>query len=435
MKPISFLKSISLSILFSGSLIAQELPKPQETPDFNFISTDGLSELKGHTSRPIPNQYIIILNSTTGIKTALQAFKTISFSTRDEQVKTGTEVERIAQNSIIAIAQKLGISQSSILGIYSGVNLGFFATIPDDAAKKLIANIKQFPEVSSITQDQTVARAGELIPSKTPSLLMRAQTVPWGVAFTGWTNMPNQVYWAWILDTGIDLQHQDLNVLGSAPFAKSFIAGQTVQDGHGHGTHVAGTVAAKNNTFGVVGVAAGARVVPVKVLSNSGSGSWGGVLAGVNHVATYGIPGDVVNMSLGGTGTYAALETAIATLAASRRIFFSIAAGNSNMLASGFTPARTNGVNVYTISAMDDRCNIAGFSNYGNPPVDFAAPGVNILSTYKGNAYATMSGTSMAAPHVAGILLLNSGLVRSGGCCAGRLCTDKDAIKDLVAKR
>ena len=434
MKAISFLKVLPIIGLFSGTLLAQEFPKPEEKPDFQFISTDGLSELKGHTSRPIPNQYIVILNPTVA-KTALQVYESQSFSTRDEQVKTGIEVERTAQNNILAIAQKLGISQSSLLGIYSGVNVGFFATIPDDVAKRLIANIKQFPEVSSITQDQTVARAGELTKSKVPHLISMAQSVPWGVAFTGWTNMPNQIYWAWILDTGIDLQHQDLNVLGSVPFAKSFIAGQTVQDGHGHGTHVAGTVAAKNNTFGVVGVAAGARVVPVKVLSNSGSGSWGGVLAGVNHVATYGIPGDVVNMSLGGTGTYAALETAIATLAGSRKIFFSIAAGNSNLPANGFTPARTNGVNVYTISAMDNRCNIAGFSNYGNPPVDFAAPGVGILSTYKGNTYATMSGTSMAAPHVAGILLLNSGLVRSGGCCAGRLCTDKDAIKDLVAKR
>lgn len=434
MKAISFLKVLPIIGLFSGTLLAQEFPKPEEKPDFEFISTDGLSELKGHTSRPIPNQYIVILNPTVA-KTALQVYESQSFSTRDEQVKTGIEVERTAQNNILAIAQKLGISQSSLLGIYSGVNVGFFATIPDDVAKRLIANIKQFPEVSSITQDQTVARAGELTKSKVPHLISMVQSVPWGVAFTGWTNMPNQIYWAWILDTGIDLQHQDLNVLGSAPFAKSFIAGQTVQDGHGHGTHVAGTVAAKNNTFGVVGVAAGARVVPVKVLSNSGSGSWGGVLAGVNHVATYGIPGDVVNMSLGGTGTYAALETAIATLAGSRKIFFSIAAGNSNLPATGFTPARTNGVNVYTISAMDNRCNIAGFSNYGNPPVDFAAPGVGVLSTYKGNAYATMSGTSMAAPHVAGILLLNSGLVRNGGCCAGRLCTDKDAIKDLVAKR
>lgn len=434
MKAISFLKVLPIIGLFSGTLFAQELPKPEEKPDFEFISTDGLSELKGHTSRPIPNQYIVLLNPTVA-KTALQVYGSQSFSSRDEQAKTGAEVERNAQNSILAIAQKLGISQSSVLGIYSGVNVGFFATIPDEVANRLIANIKQFPEVSSITQDQTIARAGTLAKSSVPYLISKAQTVPWGIAFTGWANMPNQIYWAWILDTGIDLQHQDLNVLGSAPFAKSFITGQTVQDGHGHGTHVAGTVAAKNNTFGVVGVAAGAKVVPVKVLSNSGSGSWGGVLAGVNHVATYGIPGDVVNMSLGGTGTYAALETAIATLADSRKIFFSIAAGNNNIPATGFTPARTNGVNVYTISAMDNRCNIAGFSNYGNPPVDFAAPGVSILSTYKGNAYATMSGTSMAAPHVAGILLLNSGLVRSGGCCAGRLCTDKDAIKDLVAKR
>jgi len=434
MKAISFLKVLPIIGLFSGTLFAQELPKPEEKPDFEFISTDGLSELKGHTSRPIPNQYIVLLNPTVA-KTALQVYGSQSFSSRDEQAKTGAEVERNAQNSILAIAQKLGISQSSVLGIYSGVNVGFFATIPDEVANRLIANIKQFPEVSSITQDQTIARAGTLAKSSVPYLISKAQTVPWGIAFTGWANMPNQIYWAWILDTGIDLQHQDLNVLGSAPFAKSFITGQTIQDGHGHGTHVAGTVAAKNNTFGVVGVAAGAKVVPVKVLSNSGSGSWGGLLAGVNHVATYGIPGDVVNMSLGGTGTYAALETAIATLAGSRKIFFSIAAGNNNIPATGFTPARTNGVNVYTISAMDNRCNIAGFSNYGNPPVDFAAPGVSILSTYKGNAYATMSGTSMAAPHVAGILLLNSGLVRSGGCCAGRLCTDKDAIKDLVAKR
>jgi hypothetical protein len=434
MKAISFLRVLPIIGLFSGSLFAQELPKPEEKPDFQFISTDGLSELKGHTSRPIPNQYIVLLNPTVA-KTALQAYGNQSFSNRDEQAKTGAEVARNAQTSILAIAQKLGISQSSILGIYSGINVGFFATIPDDVAKRLIANIKQFPEVSSITQDQTVARAGNLTKSTVPYLISKAQTVPWGIAFTGWANMPNQINWAWILDTGIDLQHQDLNVMATTPFAISFIAGQTVNDLHGHGTHVAGTVAAKNNTFGVVGVAAGAKVVPVKVLSNSGSGSWGGVLAGVNHVATYGIPGDVVNMSLGGTGTYPALETAIATLAGSRKIFFSIAAGNNNIPATGFTPARTNGVNVYTISAMDNRCNIAGFSNYGNPPVDFAAPGVGILSTYKGNAYATMSGTSMAAPHVAGILLLNSGVVRNGGCCAGRLCTDKDPIKDLVAKR
>ena len=275
MKAISFLKVLPIIGLFSGTLLAQEFPKPEEKPDFEFISTDGLSELKGHTSRPIPNQYIVILNPTVA-KTALQVFATESVATEEEQIKRGLEIQRVAQNSIIAIAQKLGISQSSLLGIYSGVNLGFFGTIPDAVAQRLIANIRQFPEVSSITQDQTVARAGELTKCNVPFLIKRSQSIPWGISFTGWANYTGKRK-AWILDTGIDLQHADLNVVSMSPLAMSFIPSETVQDGHGHGTHVAGTIAAKNNTFGVVGVAAGARVVPVKVLANSGFGSWGGV--------------------------------------------------------------------------------------------------------------------------------------------------------------
>ena len=117
----------------------------------------------------------------------------------------------------------------------------------------------------------------------------------------------------------------------------------------------------------MVGVAAGARVVPVKVLANSGFGSWGGVLSGVNHVATYGVSGDVVNMSLGGAGSYPILENAIITLASTRKIFFSLAAGNNNINANGFTPARANGINVFTISATDVKCNITSFSNFGKP--------------------------------------------------------------------
>ena len=433
MKAISFLKVLPIIGLFSGTLLAQEFPKPEEKPDFQFISTDGLSELKGHTSRPIPNQYIVILNPTVA-KTALQVFATESVATEEEQIKRGLEIQRVAQNSIIAIAQKLGISQSSVLGIYSGVNLGFFAKIPDAVAQRLIANIKQFPEVNSITQDQTVARTGELTKSTVPLLIKKSQSTPWGISWTGWGNYTGKRK-AWILDTGIDLQHADLNVVSMSPLAMSFIPSETVQDGHGHGTHVAGTIAAKNNTFGVVGVAAGARVVPVKVLANSGFGSWGGVLSGVNHVATFGVSGDVVNMSLGGAGSYPILENAITTLASTRKIFFSLAAGNNNINANGFTPARANGINVFTISATDVKCNITSFSNFGNPPIDFAAPGLDILSTYKGNAYATMSGTSMAAPHVAGILLMNNGLILSGGCCGGKLCTDKDSVKDFAAKK
>lgn len=434
MKTDSFLKILAVSLLSSLTLMAQEYPKPELAPDFKVITADDPAKLSGHTSRPIPNQYIVLLNPIQGIKTALEVFATESIATEDEQIKRGLALQREAQNSITAIAQKLGITSSSILGFYSGVNLGFFATIPDADARRLMANPKQFPAVNSITQDQTVARTGELTKSNVPFLIKKSQSIPWGIVWTGWGNYTGNRK-AWILDTGIDLQHADLNVVSTSPLAMSFIPSETVQDGHGHGTHVAGTIAAKNNTFGVVGVAAGARVVPVKVLSNSGFGSWGGVLSGVNHVATYGVSGDVVNMSLGGAGSYPILENAITTLASKRKIFFSLAAGNNNINANNFTPARANGINVFTISATDIKCNITSFSNFGNPPVDFAAPGLNILSTYKGNAYATMSGTSMAAPHVAGILLMNNGIILVGGCCGGALCTDKDPVKDRVAKK
>lgn len=430
----SFLKILAVSLLSSLTVMAQDYPNPEWAPDFKVITVDDPAKISGHTSRPIPNQYIVLLNPIQGIKTALEVFATESITTEDEQIQRGLNLQREAQNSITAIAQKLGIASSSILGFYSGVNLGFFATIPDAVAQRLMANIKQFPEVNSITQDQTVARTGELTKSNVPFLIKKSQSIPWGIVWTGWGNYTGNRK-AWILDTGIDLMHADLNVVSTSPLAMSFIPSETVQDGHGHGTHVAGTIAAKNNTFGVVGVAAGARVVPVKVLSNSGFGSLGGVLSGVNHVATYGVSGDVVNISSGGAGSYPILENAITTLASKKKIFFSLAAGNNNINANNFTPARANGINVYTISATDIKCNITSFSNFGNPPVDFAAPGLNIHSTYKGNAYATMSGTSMAAPHVAGILLMNNGIILVGGCCGGALCTDKDPVKDRVAKK
>jgi len=116
-----------------------------------------------------------------------------------------------------------------------------------------------------------------------------------GVTYTG-----NGV--AWILDSGIDLDHPDLNVDASRGY-NAFTSGKdgkSLDDGNGHGTHVAGTIAAIDNTEGVIGVAAGATVIPVKVLGARGSGSYSGVIAGINHVAANGSSGDVANMSLGG---------------------------------------------------------------------------------------------------------------------------------------
>jgi subtilisin family serine protease len=253
------------------------------------------------------------------------------------------------------------------------------------------------------------------------------QSTPWwitrvkgGVSYSG-SNV------AWIIDTGIDLDHPDLNVDASKGY-NAFTwgkDGKSLDDGNGHGTHVAGTVAAIDNTFGVIGVAAGATVVPVKVLSSQGSGSYSGVIAGVDHVAANGSSDDVANMSLGGPVS-TALDNAVIA-AAGRGVKFSLAAGNESDDADNHSPARANGTNIYTVSAMEQGDRWAYFSNYGNPPVDYAAPGRSIESTWKNGGYNTISGTSMAAPHVAGILLL--GNVSSGGTVSG----DPDGNPDPIA--
>jgi subtilisin family serine protease len=227
---------------------------------------------------------------------------------------------------------------------------------------------------------------------------------------------------AWVIDTGIDLSHPDLNV--DVGRSRNFSTGSSPQDGNGHGSHVSGIIGAKDNSIGVVGVTPGATLVAVRVLNNAGSGTNSDVIAGVDYVAGAGQPGDVANMSLGG-GASTALDTAVQNAAATG-VKFTIAAGNSSANAGNYSPARATGANVYTVSSFANGDSWSSFSNYGNPPVDYAEPGSSIYSTYKGGGYATLSGTSMAAPHLAGILL--AGAVHSGGTVNG----DPDGHPDTI---
>ncbi len=254
------------------------------------------------------------------------------------------------------------------------------------------------------------------------------QTVPYGITRVGGSVNYTGTNVAWIIDTGIELTHPDLNVDANKGFT-AFTSGRDANfnDRNGHGTHVAGTVAAINNTIGVVGVAAGAPVVPIKVLDSRGSGSTSGVIAGVDFVAANGKAGDVANMSLGG-GVSLSLDEAVLR-ASNKGIWFVIAAGNSSADANGSSPARVNGTYVLTVSAMDNNDRFASFSNFGNPPIDWCAPGVGINSTWTGGGYRSISGTSMAAPHVAGLRLL--GNIRQGGF----VLNDPDGNPDPIAIR
>ena len=224
------------------------------------------------------------------------------------------------------------------------------------------------------------------------------EQIPWGVTSVGGGQVYKGNRKAFILDTGIDLNHPDLNVDST----QGFTAFHTMNDGHGHGTHVAGVIGALKNGKGVVGVAPGATLIPVKILSDQGQGSLSDILNGIEFVVEHAHPGDVANLSV--AGPYLKTINRAVRRAAAKQIFFTVAAGNTQEDTEKVSPASAEHSYIYTISAMDENGQFASFSNFGTH-IDGSAPGVNIISTYKDGSYKRMTGTSMAAPHIAGALL------------------------------
>jgi aqualysin 1 len=206
----------------------------------------------------------------------------------------------------------------------------------------------------------------------------------------------------YIIDTGIDTGQGDLNVVAHVkllPFP-AFLN----TDCHGHGTHVAGTASAKDNDLDVVGVAPGAALAAIKVLSCLGTGSTSAVIKGVDLVTGGGPKPGVVNMSLGGAASQA-LDAAV-TNSVNAGFFYAVAAGNESTDACNGSPSRLGPIDgLMTVAATDTNEEESGFSNYGNC-VDIWAPGVSILSTKIGGGTQVLSGTSMSSPHVAGAAAL-----------------------------
>lgn len=322
-----------------------------------------------------------------------------------------------------SILEANGVQNVTIEQAYGKAIFGIAASLSDSE----LAKLRQDPRVDFIEQDRVVALAP---PGGKPGGGggSTAQETPWGITRIGGASS-GAGKTAWVIDSGVDLDHPDLNV-DVARSVTMFTSGKdakSADDGNGHGTHVAGTIAALDNSIGVIGVAPGATIVGVKVLDSRGSGSYSGVIAGVDYVAANASSGDVANMSLGGPVSQA-LDNAIIA-AANKGIKFALAAGNDGADANNSSPARVNHGNVVTISASDVNDRMASWSNWGNPPVDYAAPGVSIASTWKEGGYNTISGTSMASPHVAGIMLL--GNISTDGQVTG----DKDSTPDPIAHR
>jgi subtilisin family serine protease len=206
-----------------------------------------------------------------------------------------------------------------------------------------------------------------------------------------------------VVDTGYELTHPDLQGVPTVDPYNARTGTTIVSDGYGHGTHVAGTIAAAtNNGIGVAGVAPGVTIMPVKVLDSNGYGYWSDFLEGVDWAVAHGA--DVVNMSLG-SGLSAAQVAAFQptfTAAWNAGVMVVAAAGN-NSNANAFYPASF--ASVVSVSATNNGDTKANFSNFG-PMVDVSAPGVGITSTYRDGTYRSMGGTSMATPHVVGLVAL-----------------------------
>ncbi|MDR5693730.1 MAG: S8 family peptidase [Armatimonadota bacterium] len=225
-----------------------------------------------------------------------------------------------------------------------------------------------------------------------------------------------------VIDTGIDSAHPDLPLL--APGANFVTKGAPPEDDNGHGTHVAGTIGAlTNNATGVAGLNWSISLVPVKVLDASGSGTYSAVANGITWSADNGAK--VINLSLGGSVPSKTLEAAV-KYAWNKGAVLACAAGNSGTTQKLYPAAYTNCI---AVAATDENDQKASFSNYGKW-VDVAAPGVHILSTMPNSPvylttqygylqdYDSLSGTSMATPHVAGL----AGLVWARGVCSTNTC-------------
>ncbi|KPL30403.1 peptidase S8 [Streptomyces anulatus] len=339
--------TLALAVGAGAALPAQAAPTPEGRV------------LHAGAAGAIPGSYIVTLKETAGFRaSAAQGKKLIA--------GYGGRIERTYTSALKGYAAQLGSTE----------------------AKRLAAD----PAVASVEQNQKVHSTA-------------TQTnAPWGLDRIDQPNLPlNGTFTypdsagvdttVYVLDTGVRITHQD--IVGRASNGYDFVDNDNVaQDGNGHGTHVATTAAGT-----VYGVAKKAKIVAVRVLNNSGSGTTAGVIAGVDWITANHVASSVANVSLGG-GPSTTLDNAVRRSIASG-VTYSIAAGNSNAPASGFSPARVE--TALTVGATTRTDARATYSNHG-PLVDLFAPGSDITAGWATSDTATYTGngTSFAAPHVAG---------------------------------
>ncbi|WP_062059046.1 S8 family serine peptidase [Aquimarina longa] len=355
-----------------------------------------------------------LTDSTIGADQAVSKGYIVVFKKDDS--KSGKQLEMKAKSA--NTLKKYAIEEDNLEFTYSSVIQGFSVKNLSEAH---LEKLKKDPSIAYIVPNYIhkleleigtpVSTLPATVQSKATtydSRLPNGEFLPWGINRVGRANGSGKT--CWIIDSGI-APHSDLNI--DQARSRSFVGGSW-QDQNGHGTHVAGTVAAKNNGSGVIGVAYGATVIAVRVLNAAGSGSDANIIAGVDYVRRNARNGDTWNYSIGFSqrNTSRAIEDAFRNL--ERTTYGAMAAGNSNDDTQYYSPQRLRTANSWCVGNMTYTDSPAGSSCYGRS-VDRWAPGTNVWSTWTGGGFNKISGTSMASPHVAGILLLRGNSTATDG--------------------
>ena len=353
--PVLIVTALAVALLvFAGSAEAKRVSRVHPAP------------LLHARTAPIAHQYIVVLRGS------LPAHPT-------------KRTQRAARSKEARVASSVGAEPSFEYG--AAIN-GFSADLTGVQVRRL----RRSPRVKYVEEDARV------------SLSQTQRNAPWNLdRIDQRTKIPSSTYdyaatgegvHAYVIDTGIQAHHPDF---GNRAHNAFDALGDDGSDCHGHGTHVAGTIG--GHTYGV---AKRVTLVGIRVLGCSGSGTTAGVIAGVNHVTAHHAQTSVANMSLGG-GASASVDSAVTHLVHSG-VFTSVAAGNDKRDSCIVSPARVPVA--FTVGATSNSDNAATFSNYGTC-LDIYAPGVNITSDWTNSTTKTISGTSMAAPAVAGVAALH----------------------------
>lgn len=317
-----------------------------------------------------------------------------------------TEVEK---NQVLSRFQTTVNKNLKLVNGFS-VNLPSFL-VAEIAKDPRVLRVDPDVEVFALPQIDRQAFWNRRKPTPTPTLvkptptptLAPSQTIPWGIsgifAPEAWSISSGSGIKVAVVDTGVNRSHPDLKNNLDLAGCKNFISFfGTCEDDNGHGTHVSGIIAAENNNLGVVGVAPKAKIYALKVLDRNGSGYLSDIIEALDWAVQNNM--QVINMSLGTTSDVDSFHEAVQRV--NSHGITQVAAAGNNGGAVIFPAAYSE---VIAVSAIDNTNTLASWSSRG-PEVDLAAPGVDIYSTYLSSTYKTLSGTSMASPHVAGTVAL-----------------------------